>query len=373
MEWCRANLSTMLKAQNTFLFESSNGTLDAAWQIGATQHNFQELLLTKQSSSSTCFDQFLAVLRVLRCLPQAVVVAYSDSYGRHCRPIQYNKDLNRSQIVEWGPCQQVNDSSCESLQKCPPNQAQDENSWISRDEWTALQDRYAAMKTNCIHPSFIINLPADLICPKCCTKDSPTLVLSEFSYRAHENSPSHRLAHVNLVWNPHLDNVHAQKVSACEDNPLPSSKRPKNDTSTNTSTVPFPPRYAEAGLPLRSEPTPLKNDAKFCICIYCTACREFAIWAPASVCRHVDYVCHERGRQLQSENTTLGGALVRTKCSLPACNQATACPHCAHQTWHAPYSSVGGHSQVRHVSHCDVCRETYCSEHAWVSTVCHHW
>lgn len=224
-----------------------------------------------------------------------------------------------------------------------------------------------------IPPTFIPNLPADLICPKCCTTESRTLVLSDFSYKAHENFPSHRLAHVDLMWNPHLDNTHKQKDTDCEGISSRPSKRPKNGTNTSQSPLQFPPRYAETALTIRSEPIPLKTDAKFCISIHCSACREFAIWAPASVCRHVDYVCHERGRQLQADNTTLGGALVRTKCSLPDCNQAIACPYCAHQIWHEPYSSSGGQRQVRHVSHCDVCRETYCADHAWVSTVCHHW
>lgn len=365
MEWCRANLSTILKGRNSFLFESSNGSLDSSWQIGATQNNMQDLLLSKHPKATTCLGQLLKVLRVIQSLPQAIVVADSDKYGRQCWPVQYDKTSNTSQIVEWGSCQGVNYLR-------PQNRAPSENPRITSGKSTANQDGCASTNTNIIPPTCIPNLPSDLICPKCHINGARTLVLSEFSYRAQEDFPRSRLAHANLVWNPHLDNTHTMMDPDCDISSSPS-KRVKKDSSTCPTLAPFPPRYVETALPTRSEPIPLQRDAKFCISIHCTACREFAIWAPASVCRHVDYVCHERGRQIQSDNTTLCGALVRTKCSLPDCNQAIACPYCAHQVWHEPYTADGEQRQVRHVSHCDVCRETYCSDHAWVSTVCHHW
>ncbi len=380
VEWCRSNISAILKKQNSFAFEASSGNLQTSWQIGATQENLNDLLLLqggqdnmnpKNPSVRSCFDQLVKILRVVQNLPKSIVVAFSSDYGRHCRPVQYDKHSNTSKMRPWDACKRHDCRTCKIPVIGKPKFAKKDDSVIG--EWAILQGRHGPINMTDYLPICIPNLPADMICPNCHIHDHRTLVLSEFSYRATHPFPSHRPAHAHLVWTPNVDNTTSNGQENQEEGESRSAKRSKTEGSRRISESQFPPRYAEMALPMQSEPIPLPMDAKFCIAIHCTACEEFAIWAPASVCRHSDFVCHERGREIRSDNMTIGGALVRTQCSLPDCNQAIACPHCAHQVWHEPYSSYGGERQVRRVSHCDTCRETYCSEHAWVSTVCHHW
>jgi len=134
----------------------------------------------------------------------------------------------------------------------------------------------------------------------------------------------------------------------------------------------FPPMVEDMAIPIRSHPISLQRDTKFVISIHCTKCREFGIFAPAGVCWNQSFCCAERGRTIGDK--TIGGVLVRQKCSSPECNSPVSCPQCAHSRIHEGYQDNNGESSpVIRVSHCDNCRLTFCDEDAWLSNICHHW
>ena len=189
-----------------------------------------------------------------------------------------------------------------------------------------------------------------------------------------------------------------------------------------------PPLYCDMAIPHRASPLPYKRDNKHALSIHCSSCNEFGILAPASVCWDQSFPCHQRGLYLsdqqqqdgsaekakdesrpkttpksalqinengfdesiddgsqhQIDPTMIGGILVRTRCSAAGCERPILCGQCHHAIWHEPYGNGGtnwmGVSQsnlasptIRHSSHCPSCRETYCHEHAWLCTICHHW
>ena len=190
-----------------------------------------------------------------------------------------------------------------------------------------------------------------------------------------------------------------------------------------------PPMYCDMAIPCRTTPIPYKPDNKHAISLHCTSCNEFGILAPASICWDPNFPCHQRGmyltdrqqddqdpvedndghqasmkalatdpsindddgkndgsrfRRIDPTPTMVGGMIVRTRCSTAGCNRPTLCWQCHHSIWHHPYDDGGtnwmnysqanlGSPTVRHSSHCPSCRETYCHEHAWLCTICHHW
>ena len=181
-----------------------------------------------------------------------------------------------------------------------------------------------------------------------------------------------------------------------------------------------PPTYCDMAMPCRTTPIPYKPDNKHAISLHCTSCNEFGILAPASICWDPNFPCHQRGMYLTDRQheeqgqlvlvdghqastaslaaapsvighhqetkdpTMVGGMLVRTRCSTAGCDRPTLCWQCHHSIWHHPYDDGGtnwmnfsqanlGSPTVRHSSHCPSCRETYCHEHAWLCTICHHW
>lgn len=373
-DWCAKVFSESLQKQNAFLFHAPGSTLDYAWRKGATQVDVSSLIDPVgaiQPSGHGCLDRLFKVMRVMKCLPESAVVAFSSKDGRHCLPICWDPGTNETSFPAFPACQRVNCRTC-SLK--PPAKTPD-SSTSQLERHLNLHNEEGEIDLTAYTPRCIQNLPADLVCPKCMAVDQRTLVLSEFTYKAPHACRSDKPSHTPLTWTPDLDEEE-EVFNEAQDSLVPHGHKRKRRTDFSDPSQPpsFPPKYAEMALPDRSTPLQLPTDCKHCISIYCVACKEFAIWSPAAVCWNSDFVCRERGRQLCSPegDTFIGGVLVRKKCSLPDCRKAVSCPYCAHQVWHTPYVQSRG-ERIRRASHCDVCRETYCGEHSWVSTVCHHW
>jgi hypothetical protein len=418
LSFCVRHLSRCLTERNVYLLSdldsNSNNNNNNGWKDSATQSNHATLttvLQQKQQSTtgptdsdSTFLDQLLRVFRVAQHLPQQVAVAFNGKYGRHCLPLAWDAELQTSGIQSYPSC-------CRRKQKCPTcrlkltrliqdqtTAAAQGSTSISIDDHLELRNKRGPIDLRCYAPKCIPNLPPDLTCPLCRTTDQRTLVLSEFSYKSEPGAATDRPSHVFLTWTPQMeedndnddddddgssrsgdDDGHRQEAGTGTGRVSPAHKRQKTGPSSNTTTTarphPFPPMYDEMAIPVRNEPIRLKSDCKHAISLHCSKCRNFGIFAPAGVCWNRGFVCHERGRHLEEDphGTLLGGVLVRTKCSLPDCHRPVSCLHCAHHPWHRRYEQFYGTTlPIRHTSHCNECEQTYCDEHASVSTVCRH-
>ena len=377
IDWCERHLSLALKRRNCVLVPPTGiSVLDISWNKEATQEKLRSLFIqhrlhkheiTTNMVETNHWNQFLLCSKVMKCIPQSLTVAFSKEHGRFCIPAEQNNSVK---------CQPMICSSC----SVPPSTTKDFRSCTRSD--STLNERYGVKDrsqklTKCHHSSLI---PGGIVCPNCRTEKS--LVLGDFSYKSTPDYSTLRLLHDILTFTPCQEASYSTSVSensenvSFDTNVITSTRRlPKKPRLNIESEVPFPPRYVEMALPTREEPIPMPKDAKFGISIHCTNCRDFAIMAPAAVCWHSDFVCQKRGQvtYIDGKEITLGGVLVRSKCSAPNCQKATSCPDCSHRVWHDPYTRTGGTSQVRRSSHCVTCEETYCSEHAWLSTTCHHW
>jgi hypothetical protein len=373
MDWCERHLSLALKHRNCVLIPPTGiSVLDASWNKGATQEKLRSLFvqnrlqkhdITTNMVETNHWKQFLLSSRVVRSIPQSLTVAFSNEDGRFCISTEQNNTMK---------CQPMICSDCPLRPNTIKDYRRTRETSTSND--SMLNERYHEIDgslnlAKCPERSFV--------CPNCHTKES--LVLGDFSYKSTPDYSTLRLLHDILTFTPCQEVSYSTAVSENEPidlNIIASSRRvPKKLKLSVESEVPFPPRYVEMALPTREEPIPMPKDAKFGISIHCTHCRDFAILAPAAVCWHSDFVCHKRGQVTYQDGKeiTLGGVLVRSKCSAPNCQKATSCPDCSHRVWHDPYTRTGGSSHVRRSSHCVTCKETYCSEHAWLSTTCHHW
>lgn len=142
----------------------------------------------------------------------------------------------------------------------------------------------------------------------------------------------------------------------------------------------FPPVYDDVAVPHIERPMRPKETAKFGISIHCTACEHFGIVAPATPCFHPDFSCHHKMECLQfaKQQSTVGGVLVRNKCSHDQCGHATMCRTCCRRSKHRPYASDVRQEPVTSKCWCKYCHPNfdsgiYCNSCAWVTTVCHHW
>jgi len=384
IDWCEMHLSRALIRRNCVLVPPTGiSVLDVSWNKGATQeklrslfiqhqlHKHEEEITTNTVLETNHWNQFLLCSKVMKCIPQSLTVAFSKDDGRLCIPASQNHSLKCQPMICSTTSCPLRLNTTKDF-RCTTHTDSTVNERCGKKDWSQNL-------TKC-HDSSLI--PGDIVCPNCRTEKS--LVLGDFSYKSTPDYSTLRLLHDILTFTPCQEaSYYPTGVSENSENVpvdtniISSTGRPPKKPKLNNidSEVPFPPRYVEMALPTREEPIPMPTDAKFGISIHCTNCRDFAIMAPAAVCWHSDFVCQKRGQvaYIDGKEITLGGVLVRSKCSAPNCQKATSCPDCSHRVWHDPYTRTGGTSQVRRSSHCVTCQETYCSEHAWLSTTCHHW
>ena len=392
----------------------------AAAATTTTHHNDQTIIRNLFSSSNDyCYlDKLLRVLRVFKHLPRSLVVAFNGKYGRHCMPIEWDSTERRVKVKSFPPCPRGR-HRCESCHMkpniIPALQQQSStirnNSTMNIDEYLELNASKNKGKIDLRNSSYIPkcipNLPGDLICPNCQRNDQRTLMLFEFSYKS--ESVVGRPDQTLLTWTPastttSTDDTDAASEGDTDDDDGGGSdddddssirhdnKRQKtDDPSTEKEESPSPPprccyysysppvMYDDMAIPVRDRPLQLKQDCKFAISIACTNC-GWSVFSPASVCWSRDYVCGVRNVQVHNEdsytssgggsNTLLGGVLVRQKCSQPDCYCSVTCPSCANTTNHDSYSQ--GNNYYHPPSHCNSCNVTFCNQHSWLSTICHH-
>jgi hypothetical protein len=378
LDWCAQHLSQCLRDRNLYLLTNTN----SEWKTSVTQTNVTDLLVVQANSSSTsCLDQWLRVLRVMKHLPASIAVAFSAKYGRHCVPMTWDDQTKTSAILNYSKCQTPNCPTCQL--KPPARKEKTKNDSI--DHHLELHNKRGPIDLTHYAPKCIPNIPSDLTCPHCRTRDRRTLVLSEFSYQSAPAAATDRPNNVQLTWTPRQDDeTDGELISEEEEDSSnykdhttlspPAAKRSKlesvadEDFSTPSSSFPPSQVYDDMAIPIRHEPIRLKSDSKHAMSMHCVQCQKFAILAPAGVCLDREIVCPERGRHLD-DSTILGGVLVRTQCTLPDCHKPIGCSQCAHHTWHDAYD---GGERIRRLSHCDTCKQVYCDEHAWISIVCHH-
>jgi hypothetical protein len=274
------------------------------------------------------------------------------------------------------PCRRTN---CPTCQLPIPNKVSSSTSERSEiDNHLELQNSIGPLDLTCYGPKCVPNLPADVCCPVCRTTDERTLVLGESSYRATSaTSPQNQ---VPLTWAPNREQAHfkSTKRSTVIDDPSdegtsrdreqPSSKRHKSADRT------FPPQFNDMAIPTRDQPLFAKPDSRHAISIHCSKCYSFALVSPAAPCWNIEYCCYERGRHIE-DGTILRGVFNRATCCIEDCFLPVPCHHCSHSNFHDSYVGEDGESQrlLRQAATCDSCCKTYCAEHAWIATACHHW
>ena len=413
---CAHWLALLLANQSSFICTdlehwktSTTATADRLRPVFVVEHD------ENSNDSSFPLDRLLKVSRILKCLPQQAAVAYNGKYGRHILPM----DGTIPQVKVFSKCQRLNCPTCKF--KIPllreERNVRTEDTSSSRIFPLQLEDCCEILNKDGVPldlhsyvPKCIPNLPPDVTCPMCRVTERRTLILSSGSYQSESSArtPTQHLA----TFTPKLDVEAAdgalERSDTEEDRPSSDeediddppaqeartasrrigrqgsiaqrdSKRRRTDTLL-TDTVSFPPRYNDPGIPMRQRPIPYDADGKHLLSIHCSHCEKFAILTPVTPCWNGQFPCHFVGSQLPDKyGTIVGGMLVRSQCSASDCTQATLCRACQSTHLHLPYGSsanddtISEQEKVTLSSHCPTCQQSYCTDHAWHSTVCHHW
>ena len=362
------------------------------------------------SSSLSLLKCLFNVMKVLKQFPSQVAVAFSLLHGRHCMPIEWDAEERMSVLKYYNPCCNRPSTNCVTCQLPLPIRSDRSSSREQQQNliYNHLELRNGAGEIDLTKytAKCIPNLPADLYCPCCQTTDERTLVLSEFSYQSTRlNTPPVTAPNrIPLRWSPkphevaEVDRTNPQ--SSMQQNNTTArgnsgaysprkrlksdpqlSKETTVDTNKPSKHIIFPPpQYDDLATPTRDEPLEAKPDTSHAISLHCTKCQKFAVVAPAALCWNKDYCCPEKGRHLE-DGTILGGVYSRTKCSVSTCLLPTPCYQCSRSNFHDSYNNTGGANGIagepqrirRRAASCEPCRQTYCAEHSWITTVCHHW
>ncbi|CAJ1970266.1 unnamed protein product [Cylindrotheca closterium] len=357
-EFCLNFLKRYMKWKNMYYIPHLE-----EWKTAATQDSVESIF---SMDSSLYLDTLLQVLRVIKYLPVSMAVAFDAKHGRHCLPLQWNPSKQSSEFMTFSS------SGRNSLQfKTEPRLRPLNHSTNTTSTSNASNnniyghlelhnERGQPLDLQTYLNASAPNMPENLICPICKNR---TLVLSEFSYVCEPGSEDERPSHVQLSWTPRKDG----NDSCNNEAGTTEEKRQVKEGCLHS----FPPMEDDMAIPTRSRPLSLKRDCKFTISIHCT-CRQFGVLSPAGVCWNQSFCCAERGRAIGDK--TIGGVLVRQKCSSNDCNRPVSCPQCTHNRTHEGYMDESGESlPVIRGSHCDVCKLTFCDEDAWLSSISHHW
>lgn len=316
-DYCSHFLQEYLKKQNVYYIPHLRH-----WKTSATQDELQGIF-SKEESKDLYLKRLLGVLRVIKYLPMSTVVAFDANLGRHCLPVRWNATTNNSEVVTFASPSQRNAGRA----SCPPRKGEP---LTSPKTPTNNIYNHLELQSENGHPidlqsyssTCVPSMPDDLICPACREAEYRTLVLSEFSYRCEPGSVDERPNRVQLSWTP--------LIEGCIGN-IKKKRRVEIEDSSNS----FPPMMEDMAIPIRSHPLPLQRDCKFAISIHCTKCKEFGVFGPAAVCWSQSFCCAERGRTIGEK--TLGGVLVRQRCSCAQCYRPVSCPQCAHTRMHEGY------------------------------------
>jgi hypothetical protein len=361
-DFCSRSLFRFLEERNIYLV---SGDLENFMTLATQSDEIDDFFLTE---TSNYFNKLLLILRVLRYLPKSVVVAFNGKYGRHCIPIQWDDQEKDAILQSFSPCEREQCPTC-SLKL--PSQSPIHSTYTNNIyDYLEFHNKRGVVDLHQYVPKCIPNLPADLRCPNCLVTNQRTLILSEFSYKSESGGATDRPSHTLLTWTPKID----ADVESSSDSGEQVTKRQKVEFEERYTRNPFPPMFDDMAVPVRTQPLRLKSDCKFAISIHCSSCQKFQVFAPSAVCWNNAFRCEERGKQhgYGKYHTIVGGVLVRQQCSSPDCLRPVSCPHCAHNISHRGYDDEEQDYTVIRKSNCASCNLTFCDEHAWLSTICHH-
>jgi hypothetical protein len=389
-------------------------------QWKTTSSNDSELLEQlfinkKNTSSSFPLDQLLKICRLLQNIPQQAAIGYNGKYGRYILPM----NPKNGEPKKFSKCTRQNCTSCKVVK--PPLLGQRDFDTETSLTFRLTVDSFVEITNAQGMPldlhiftegKCIPNLPPDLCCPQCCITDRRTLLLSSMSYQSDTPSANHQQQLPTLTPKLFDDDFDCDEsdddldegIHSNDDDDHPSDedvddpqaqertaarrRRQQQQNGANKRQKlshhhfldNFPPLYNDHGIPLRQRAIPYDADCKHALALHCTHC-HFGILAPATPCFSGNnrFPCYLLGRQLTDKyGTIVGGMLVRSRCSVQDCDSATLCGACQSSNQHAPYGThpTDNHNEtdtVQFSSHCSTCHQSYCTEHAWHSTVCHHW
>jgi hypothetical protein len=386
-ETCAAWFSRILKDRTLFYTKAAR-----SWRATASQYDtpprrtlLQQLFVAHHRSSgdatttmmtttptSSPFETLLRVLRVCHHLPQCAGLGFSERHGRVCVPFVRRKrngtdgDDGETMVASpilYGECTRANCSTCQ-FRRAPEEREEgaggggagdddDANDMDRREsdgsdeesERRGLErvgfirrrpfrdgldtNMEGDARVNPWHVSCFPNLPNDLTCPICSVTDHRTLLVTVKAYdtapgTTGNGSPSGYW----LTFTPRKDNEE-EGVENADD---PFLQVDANEFLHNARRS----ERAQQGRwrrNLAAEGPRWENQAKHVVCISCTACRQFAIFAPAVLCddRREGALCEIRNVPIRHQVPgieRISYALVRTQCSEGDCLKAIPCPAC---------------------------------------------
>jgi len=308
-------------------------------------------------------------LRVMSAFPKQAAVTFSAEYGRHCVPLQWDTRMEAVVPVPNDSCRRPSCTACRLQiprrtrfrETAPTDDCVD-------DYFDILGDNGQYVELKKYYPACVPSLPADLHCPICNVASERTLQLTEFSYIS--STEANNWNEVQLTFTP------ATMLESPDH--AASSKSWKHILYAADSFPPAP--FRDVSIPI-DRPPPRNVTAKHVLAIHCESCEQFGLLGPAVVCSQGQFQCQDRLRYINfgnAPNRSLTGAvMVRRQCSHPKCNRPTLCHRCCrtnvHRNEDATNGAAAGEQTTTLQSHCETCQLTFCIEHHWQSTVCHHW
>lgn len=339
---------------------------------------YQAYLAFMMQSKSGAFDTLIRTFRVMKHLPQHAAVGFSGKYGRHVIPMQWNSEASELQPFAHPSCNRLNCPTCRFRIPIDADPSAQIYSCL------LVRSKDGVVDATAFFPKCIPNLPPDLLCPYCCHRNERTLVLSVLSYKSSSANNDYKV----LSFTPYNDEdfEETENDGSDEDNDDgedarhdqvdedPDRVKPKRPC--NRPQFAFPQLFSEVVVSQTDLSTPWDDQLKCVVAIHCTSCQHFGVAAPASPCWHDNFHCHHAFGLLSfgNQESRTGIIVTRQVCSHQDCNKATLCPSCCNRYEHRGKLK----SLVRYKCWCKHCHPgfsdgIYCSEHDWITTVCHHW
>jgi hypothetical protein len=380
---CGIWLSRRLLRENLYLTDNIG-----SWKDASNANESIEMMarvLFHDNNSVSPVRTLIDSLRVVHVFPSQAAVAFSAPYGRHCIPLHWDDAIEAVLPTEYEACRRGEQAcaACRLVNRIPrrtrfrgepTDDCIDDFYDILRGDTAAATganvaaNEYVELKK--YYPSCTPNLPPDLICPVCRVSNERTLQLTEVSYASTEESSSWNTVKLSLT--PVRDNANTNNNATTQT--IPRQRRNDSWRDQLYAVDSFPPApYRDVNIPI-DHPPPRAANAKHCLAIHCDHCRQFGILAPAAVCGQGQFRCQDRLRYLNfgKDRSLTGAVFVRQQCSHPNCNRPTLCHRCCRTNVHRNDDTTNGLTTAMQ-SHCETCQITFCTEHHWQSTCCHHW
>jgi hypothetical protein len=372
---CANLLETALRKRNlhTIPFGTWKNHTQDAERLGEVLRRDAQRNNGADTAATTAFDVMMRYFRVMKYLPKDdVAVGFSAKYGRHCIPLQWNEEKKTTEAVIYPSCTRDN---CRTCRLRVPT-ADDVDEWEIYDHVNATGKNGRRLKLTSFYNKCMPNLPPDLVCPCCRSTDGRTLVLSSYSYKSSSVATRQTL----LTYTPrdndeNEDNSEDSESDGDEDDAEQERavKRARREVR-RPEAFDFPSMYTERMLPSLSDGhRHLSADSKHAVAIHCVSCQQFGILAPSGLCWHDAFPCHDRKRKVEfgKYSSLVGGVLVRRACAMKDCLGTVLCRACSSSSTHEAF---WGALTVAYKNSCQSCKNgPFCSEHAYLATVCHHW